>query len=190
MEGVSQKPEEPDFSDLVSSPFRPAHCRRSWLIGDAVSALGAVGGSYYYWQTSRAPHLVFDGQYAHAGPELPPVIHAIVQYANELQSLPHERGGGHRVLFDDGFDCSGAISHILFRAHLLKAPLTSSSFASYGLPGAGRFVTLFVRPGSHVFMTVCGLRFDNAGGGKGEGPRWRPTPRDPKGFIIRHPMNL
>ena len=190
MEPLPPLSDEPDFSDMEGSPFRPRLSRRRWLIGSGLSALGLAGGGYYYWRNYQQPHLVFDGQYAHAGPELPPVIHAIVQFANELQGRPYEAGGGHQVLFDDGFDCSGAVSHILYRAGLLSGSLTSSSFARYGQPGAGRFVTLFVRPGSHVFMAVCGLRFDTSGGQKGEGPRWRPTPRDPSGFMIRHPVNL
>ena len=164
--------------------------RRRWLVSSMASALGLAGAGYYYWSAHAQPHLVFDGQYAHAGPDLPPVIHDIVRYANELQSAPYERGGGHRMLFDNGFDCSGALSHILYRAGLLSGPLTSEGFARYGQEGPGRFVNLFVKPKVHVFMAVCGLRFDTSGGSAGEGPRWSPMPRNPDGFIIRHPFHL
>ena len=166
----------------------PQLSRRRWLYSGALSALAPAGGGYYYVQ--RVPRLGFDGRYAYATPEMPPAVHAIVQYANQIQGMPYEPGGGHRVLFDDGFDCSGALSHVLYRAGLLRGPLTSASFAHYGLPSLGRFVTLFVRPGSHVFMVVCGLRFDTTGGRKGEGPRWRTTPRQTQGFNARHPLNM
>lgn len=181
--------DEPDFSDMKGSRFAGL-TRRRWLLGSTVSALGLAGGGYYYWSQYAQPHLTFDGRYAYAGPELPPVIHAIVQFANELQSTPYETGGGHRLLFDNGFDCSGAVSHILYRAGLLGGSLTSEGFARYGLDGPGRYVNLFVKPREHVFMAVCGLRFDTSGGAKGEGPRWRPMPRRPDGFRIRHPANL
>lgn len=161
--------------------------RRRMLKLGGFSALGAIGGGvgYYYYQ--RVPLLGFDGVFAYARPEHPPVVQAIVQYANEMQNKPYVMGGGHRVLFDQGFDCSGSVSHILYRAHLIEGPRTSVSFANYGEPGPGTYVTVFVKPGQHVFMSVCGLRFDTSGGQPGEGPRWHSSARDPSGFITRHP---
>jgi hypothetical protein len=166
--------------------------RRRWLKGLSLTALGVfgAGGSYYYWTLPSQPSLRFDGRYAYAGPELPPVVHAIVRYANEIQGHPYQMGGGHQTLFDDTFDCSGAVSHVLFRAGCLRGPLTSAGFARFGQPGPGQYVTLFIKQGSHVFMSICGLRFDTSGGQQGEGPRWRPQPRNPNGFIVRHPEDL
>lgn len=180
--------DEPDFSDLQGTRFAKM-TRRRWLIGSTVSALGMAGAGYYYYSNPQ-PYLIFDGQYARPGPDLPPVVHAIVQYANELQARPYVTGGGHQVLFDYGFDCSGAVSHVLYRAGLMRGPLTSEGFASYGQLGPGRYVNLFVKPREHIFMSVCGLRFDTSGGTSGEGPRWRPAPRNPGGFQVRHPVNL
>jgi hypothetical protein len=164
--------------------------RRQLLKWGSVGALSVVGGGagYYYYQ--QPPLLGFDGTFAYATPSHPPVVHAVVQFANELQGKPYVHGGGHSVLFDQGFDCSGSISNILFRAHLLDRPLTSATFAQYGAPGWGRYVSLFVKPGQHVFMAVCGLRFDTSGGQAGEGPRWRPVARDMSGFLIRHPVGV
>lgn len=164
--------------------------RRRWLQAGTASALGAVGYGYYYTQQPYRPTLRFDGRYAYAGPELPPVIHAVVQYANEIQGRPYAKGGGHQFLFDHAFDCSGAISHVLYRAGLLTGPLTSEDFAKFGQPGPGHYVTLFVKPGAHVFMAVCGLRFDTSGGKDNEGPRWRASARDASDFKTRHPMSL
>ena len=188
MNSLPNLPEEPDFTDLKGTRFAGLN-RRQWLVGGSVSALGMIGAGYYYYQAAQ-PHLNFDGQYAYAGPELPPVIQAVVQFANELQSRPYVTGGGHQVLFDYGFDCSGAVSHVLYRAGLLRGPLTSAGFANYGQRGAGRYITLFVKPGAHVFMSICGLRFDTSGGMAGEGPRWRPSSRNANDFQIRHPYNL
>jgi hypothetical protein len=73
---------------------------------------------------------------------------------------------------------------------LLNRPLSSKEFSGYGEAGPGRFITIYVKPGEHVFMSICGLRFDTSGGGEGEGPRWRPTARNAAGFLVRHPFGL
>ena len=179
----------PDFTgDVVTSA---GFDRRKFLKSLSASALGITGGGIiYYYQRPRILPLHFDGVYAQARPEHPPAIHAVVQYCKEIQGKPYVRGGGHKVLFDEAFDCSGSISHVLFRAGLLDRPLTSSGFASYGLPGPGSFLSLFVKPGSHVFMSVCGLRYDTTGKKSSSGPAWRQEPRNPSGFINRHPRGL
>lgn len=164
--------------------------RRKMIKALSASALGVTGGSiFYYYQQPRVPPLYFDGAYAQARPEHPPVIHAVVRFCNEIQGKPYARGGGHQKLFDDAFDCSGSLSHILFRAGLLDRPLTSAGFARYGRPGPGTYLSLFVNPGKHVFMSVCGLRYDTTGEDS-SGPAWRQKPRSPKGFINRHPFGL
>ena len=131
------------------------------------------------------PALFFDGQRAYATGYHPLYIHHIVSHANALAHLPYKLGGGHRQLIDNGYDCSGSISYVLFRSGLLTAPLTSIQFAQFGNPGPGRYVTLYVKPGEHVFMTVCGLRYDTSGTVFHEGPRWRTTPRNYHGFLQR-----
>jgi hypothetical protein len=163
--------------------------RRHWLKLGGAGALAATGGGGYYWY-NQVPLLHFDGHYAHASTSHPPVIHYIVAYANELVDKPYRLGGGHKALFDDAFDCSGSVSHILNRAGLLVGPLNSTSFVNYGLAGPGAYVTLFVKPRQHVFMSVCGLRFDTTGGKAGEGPRWRAYARNAAGFLNRHPPGL
>lgn len=164
--------------------------RRNWLKMSGLGALAAAGGGagvYYY---SRIPLLYFDGKYARATTYHPPVLHQLVAIANQLVDKPYKWGGGHQQLFDNGFDCSGSISHILYRTGLLTKPLNSKGFAGYGDSGAGRYVSIFVKPGNHVFMSVCGLRFDTSGNQTGEGPRWRATARSSSGFINRHPRGL
>lgn len=164
--------------------------RRSWLRFGLWETLGALAGiGYYEWSPPVMP-LYFNGLYAYAHASHPVTVHRVVAAANQLVDKPYKWGGGHQVLFDDGFDCSGSISHILYRSNLLNRPLNSSDFAHYALPGAGKYVTLYVRPGHHVFMEVCGLRFDTSGNRTGEGPRWRVLSRSRDGFLARHPAWL
>lgn len=164
--------------------------RRHWLKLGGLGALAAAGGTGIYRYYQSTPLLHFDGRYAWATAWHPPAVHHLVQVANQLVDKPYKWGGGHKQLYDDGFDCSGSISHILYRSGLLVRPLNSKGFAGYGQGGPGRYVTLYVKPGVHVFMAVCGLRFDTSGSVAGEGPRWRRTARNAEGFIHRHPPGM
>lgn len=135
-------------------------------------------------------YLSFNGVYASAPAHLPAQIQYAVAAGNQLQGKPYSRGGGHRSFVDRAYDCSGSVSYTLANAGLLNRPLSSKEFASYGEPGPGRFITIFVKPGEHVFMSICGLRLDTTGGGEGQGPRWRASSRSTAGFIMRHPFGL
>lgn len=194
MEGESEELSIPEsLSDTPEADcVRHIGGRRRWLrlglLGALGSSLGGVG--YYYWVPAQVMPLYFDGRYAYAHASHPAVIHQIVALANGLVDKPYKWGGGHQKLYDSGFDCSGSISHVLFRSHLLDRPLNSSDFARYGLAGQGNYLTLYVNPGRHVFMVVCGLRFDTSGDRSSEGPRWRLGGRSLGGFVARHPANF
>jgi cell wall-associated NlpC family hydrolase len=110
-----------------------------------------------------------------------------VAAANELQGKPYVWGGGHIRLNDRGYDCSGAVSYVLHKAGLLRGPLTAKEFHRYGAPGPGRFINIYMS-GDHVFLSICGLRFDTSdyGANRGDGPKWRPTARKFPGFEVRH----
>jgi hypothetical protein len=170
----------------------PRLSRRAWLRNGSASVLSmaAMSGGYYYMQRPMVTPLYFDGHHAFAHVTHPPIIHAIVRYANDLTEQPYRRGGGHRVLFDQGFDCSGSISHVLYRAGLIRQSMDSKAFSRFGIAGHGMYVTLYVRPGQHVFMVVCGLRFDTSGRPSENGPRWHEHGRDFSGFQPRHPASL
>jgi len=137
--------------------------------------------------TQAIPLIQMIGGQAACSRQLPVQVQYAVQAANHLQSSPYIRGGGHRQLEDAAYDCSSATSYVLIKAGLLDRVLTSAQLASYVQPGAGRFITLWVKPGSHVFLTLCGLRLDTSGGSAAEGPRWRTGPRSYAGFFPRHP---
>ncbi len=134
--------------------------------------------------------LRFDGRYASAPISAPAQVQHVVNAANSIQNKPYRRGGGHASVNDSAYDCSGSVSYALIKAGLLSSPLPSSGFATYGQPGPGRYITIYVKPGEHVFMTVCGLRMDTGGGRQEEGPRWRAKPRSADGFICRHPAGF
>lgn len=132
----------------------------------------------------------FDGRYASCSASLPSQVQYLINAANHLQNSPYVRGAGHGRVEDRAYDCSSSTSYTLIKAGLLKSPLTSAGFANYGQAGEGRFITIWVKPGDHVFMTICGLRLDTSGGKVGEGPRWRTKGRSYAGFTPRHPFGM
>ena len=132
----------------------------------------------------------FDGRFASVGASAPAQLQHAVYAANTLQNKPYVRGGGHASVEDSAYDCSGSVSYVLIKAGLLRAPLSSSAFSSYGEAGPGRYITIWVKPGEHVFMTICGLRMDTSGQITGEGPRWRTKSRSYAGFTPRHPAGF
>ena len=134
--------------------------------------------------------IVMRGSQAYGHTSLPSVLQRMIQAGNALKNKPYIFGGGHRQLEDVGYDCSSSVSYMLIKAGLLNQVLTSKSFADYGASGPGRYVTLWIKPGHHVFITICGLRFDTTGGQVADGPRWRKTDRSLSGFMPRHPHGL
>lgn len=132
----------------------------------------------------------YDGREVACSASLPSQVQYLINAANALQDSPYVRGAGHGRVEDRAYDCSSSASYTLIKAGLLKAPLTSVGFANYGQAGEGRFITIWVKPGEHVFMTICGLRLDTSGGKVGEGPRWRTKGRSYAGFTPRHPFGL
>ena len=128
--------------------------------------------------------------YAFGLNSLPPVIHRTIAAGNALQKKPYILGGGHQKLEDYGYDCSSAVSFVLIKAGLLNRIFNTQHLKDYGEPGPGKFITLWVKPGVHVFMTICGLRLDTSGGSIAQGPRWRTSERLYTGFTPRHPLGL
>jgi len=127
------------------------------------------------------------------GIALPPLdspaeVRAIIEAGNAIARTPYKWGGGHGRWQDTGYDCSGSVSFALASAGLLSGPLASGPLMSWGLPGKGRWITVWSNPG-HVFMEVAGVRFDT-GGTHVTGSRWQATMRSTAGFVARHPPGL
>jgi hypothetical protein len=122
--------------------------------------------------------------------DAPAQIQAAIAAANAIHTLPYVWGGGHRTFYDSGYDCSGSVSYVLHAAGLLASPMTSGSLAtSWGVPGHGRWITVFGNA-SHAYMVIAGKRFDTSSGGdrwnQGSGPRWRKKKRRPIGFTSKY----
>jgi hypothetical protein len=125
---------------------------------------------------------------AKAPPGAPRAVRRVIRAGNKLQKFPYRYGGGHRSFTDTAYDCSGTVSFALRGAKLVKAPLNSTGFMSWGLAGEGRWISVYANSG-HAFMVVAGLRLDTSGT-HGTGPRWQVAPRAVAGFVVRHPSGL
>jgi hypothetical protein len=97
------------------------------------------------------------------------------------------------------YDCSGAVSFVLYGAGVLgSSALDSTGLKSYGLPGPGRWMTIYANP-AHAWIVVAGIALDTANHGGppipgGSGPRWRAEPlanlSDGASYVVRHPEGL
>jgi cell wall-associated NlpC family hydrolase len=128
-----------------------------------------------------------------AAPETAPdAVKQAIWAANAIIGRPYRWGGGHGRFADRGYDCSGTVSFALHGGRLLKTPLDSGSFMSWGAGGAGKWITVYTNPG-HAYVVIAGLRLDTSAAGDpggGNGPRWRPALRSSRGFTARHPTDL
>ncbi len=139
---------------------------------------------------------------AAAGQDAPASVRAMVAAGNRLYGKPYINGGAHGPSLDTlqpGYDCSSAVSYVLHAGGALgSSALDSTGLTSWGLPGAGRYVSVYANSG-HAFMYVAGLRFDTShhstdtGPNQNQdGPRWRVLPNVPawSTWIVRHPPGL
>jgi cell wall-associated NlpC family hydrolase len=119
----------------------------------------------------------------------PLAVRQVIAAANKIRTTPYIWGGGHGRWIDRGYDCSGAVSFALHGGRLLSSPLPSGPMATWGLPGGGRWITVYSNA-NHAYMVVAGLRFDTAGDSGESGPRWHEdTGAAASGtFIARHPV--
>ena len=114
----------------------------------------------------------------------PASVQAAIRAGNKIAKKPYKWGGGHAILEDSGYDCSGSVSYALRGGRLMTSSMASTGFMSWGRRGPGRWVTIRANAG-HVYMVIAGLRFDTSGG---PGPRWHRQTRSPAGFTVRHPV--
>ena len=135
-----------------------------------------------------AATLSADGRTAVTPEGAPPQVQAAVAAANRITSRPYRYGGGHGRLDDSGYDCSGAVSYVLHAAGLLRRARDSHGLMAWRRRGPGRWITVYANQG-HAYMVIAGLRFDTSGRGE-SGPRWRPEPRSPRGYVARHAWGL
>ncbi len=140
---------------------------------------------------------------AAAGHEAPAAVKQMVAAGNRLYGTAYLYGGGHGLSLDTlqpAYDCSSAVSYVLHGGGVLGASaLDSTELASYGLPGPGRYVTIYANS-AHAFAYVGGLRidtveapeYDTGPNSSKSGSRWRVYPSVPgwATWTVRHPAGL
>ena len=126
--------------------------------------------------------------------------------ANQIHTLPYSLPAGAPPVHYGpltslwpAYDCSGAVSYVLYKAGLHSAmPDVSGSLEIWGQPGPGRWMTVYANS-RHTFIDIAGRAFDTANYGgpnlpAGSGPRWREDPTgnlaDGLPYIARHPEGL
>ncbi len=158
-----------------------------------------AGGTVAGTLVGGLPHLLVPGDTAvivhgiAAAPEnAPDVVKHIIWAANRIIGRPYVFGGGHQSFVSHGYDCSGTVSFALHGGRLVKAPLDSSQFMSWGRGGQGQWMTILTNPG-HAYLDIAGLRLDTSTADdptNEQGPRWRPLRPGNGGYVIRHPPGL
>ena len=159
------------------------------------AATGGVSPDDPQFKSAGKAKLV--GGRAIAPADAPPQVKKAIDAANRIVGKPYKYGGGHAMVEDAGYDCSGTVSYALLGGGLLRAnPLDSSSFMRWGLSGRGKWITVYTNPG-HAFMMIAGLRLDTGmrdnsvpGQIPGRGPRWAKKKRSTRGFVARHPRGF
>jgi hypothetical protein len=120
--------------------------------------------------------------------DAPAKVQAAIRAGNKIAKKPYKWGGGHAILEDTGYDCSGSVSYALRGGRLMTSSMASTGFMSWGRRGPGRWITIRAN-GGHVYMLIAGLRFDTSSRGIG-GSRWTAQMRSPRGFVATHPAGL
>jgi cell wall-associated NlpC family hydrolase len=116
---------------------------------------------------------------------VPEVVQKVVAGANEIADFPYVYGGGHASFIDNAYDCSGSVSYALAAGGLLSAPETSGELESWGVPGPGKYITVYANAG-HTYMYVDGVLYDTAGRSGVYASRWQVEPTDNEGYVVRH----
>ena len=163
---------------------------------------GAEFGATSGTRTSTAKYPVVPGVKAKllrngkaaAPAQAPAEVQRAVWAANRIVGKPYRYGGGHARWKDTGYDCSGTVSFALRGGskRWLKAPLDSGSFMGWSAKGPGSWITVYTNPG-HAYVVIAGLRLDTSAAGDPsgrKGPRWRPTLRETRGYVARHPAGF
>ena len=149
---------------------------------------GGVGASSSCAPTGKAKLLPTG--YAVAPADAPRPVKRAIRFANKIVDKPYRYGGGHNLPWkmDTAYDCSGTISWALKGAKLLRSPLPSGSFRRWGVPGAGRWITIYYNAG-HMYAVIAGLRLDTSQV-PGDGPGWSTKVFFGPGYASRHAPGL
>lgn len=154
----------------------------------------------------------------------PAQVQEMIAAGNQIIRFPYSWGGGHAPASmklppgpqadpgqqengGPGYDCSSAVSFVLWGGGLGQGLLGGQVPDSWGLetvgqPGAGRWVTSYAGTSAgqgHTFIAVAGIVMDTVHGSAttpaGTGPRWQPASElqfelSTGSFVPRHPQGL
>jgi peptidoglycan hydrolase-like protein with peptidoglycan-binding domain len=176
--------------DGVVDPVEGRQIAQAAGTGADASSTGDTTTSDDSAGTSSGPQATLNPDGTASAPAgAPPAIAQIIAAGNQIAGAPYVYGGGHTDDFQDsGYDCSGSVSFALHGAGLLRAPLDSGEFMSWGDAGPGQWVTIYANE-DHMYMVVAGLRFDTSGA-SASGSRWQTEGRSSSGYVVRHPPGL
>jgi hypothetical protein len=165
---------------------------KQWEQSDASTTVSLVPGA--------EAKLLPDGL-AEVPVDAPLSVRKMIAAGNAISGTPYELVHYPTIIDNPTYDCSSSTAHVLWAGGKFgTTPWCSSEFTQYGLPGPGKWVTIYAKgpcgPEGHVWMIIAGLRFDTSwledvgpNAGK-EGPRWRTPRQDREGFVVRHPPGL
>ena len=191
---------EPSYSGPTEGP---GHCTAtSSATGTSGGAgMGSAGGPNATSAALPCPHPTVPGVtgkiingLAYAPADAPLQVQEVIWAGDRIRLKPYIYAGGHGKWNDAGYDCSGTVSYVLHAAGLLKVSMDSSEFETWGVHGAGQWITVYTNAG-HAFIEVAGIRLDTSAEQDpnpppGTGPRWRPVVTSTAGFMPRHPPGL
>jgi hypothetical protein len=123
--------------------------------------------------------------------DAPAVVKQVIAAANSIATTPYLFAGGHGSWKSSGYDCSGSVGFALHGGGLLSQTEDSGQMESYGVPGAGQWITLYTNAG-HVYAKIAGLYYDTAAqSSSNDQDRWSTQRISPAGgFVVRHPRGL
>ncbi len=159
-----------------------------------------AGGALQLTDGERA-RILSDGSAA-APADTPAAVRLAIAAGNLIHTKPYPEPDVHYGSLAapwPAYDCSGAVSFVLYGAGLLGADaLHSTGLESYEEPGPGRWITVYANP-AHAWIVVAGIALDTSAYGgasvpTGSGPLWRSDPSvnlgDGLTYVVRHPRGL
>jgi 3D (Asp-Asp-Asp) domain-containing protein len=168
---------------------------------DDPSCSAALGDGSIGLTASQTARIRPDGTAA-APAEAPAAVKLAVAAGNLIHTRPYPEPDVHYGTLAKlwpAYDCSGATSFVLYAAGLTgPEALDSTGLESYGLPGPGRWITIYANS-AHAWIVIAGIALDTADYGgppipAGSGPRWRSEPlanlADGTTYVARHPPGL